>query len=65
MNEPDKFSREIANVRPGEYASLAHKITNRGSGLGEEGWFQIEVEGRKGWIADDTSTVDRKSPICP
>ncbi|MGL5081229.1 MAG: hypothetical protein ACRC8A_07045 [Microcoleaceae cyanobacterium] len=64
MSEPERLSRQIAKVRPGEYTSLDHKITSF-HGLKEEGWFQIEVEGRRGWIADDTWTIDRKSSSCP
>jgi len=63
MSEPKRLGRQIAKARPGEYTSLGHKIIDRG--LGEEGWFQIEVEGRKGWIVDDTWTIDRKSSSCP
>jgi hypothetical protein len=63
MGEPERLGRQIAKARPGEYASLGHRIIDRG--LGEEGWFKIEVEGRKGWIVDDTWTIDRKSSSCP
>lgn len=63
MSEPDRFSRQIATVRPGEYTSLDHVITNF-HGLKEDGWFQIEVEGRKGWIVEGM-TIDRKSSSCP
>jgi hypothetical protein len=64
MSKPERLGRQIAKVRPGEYTSLAHVITNF-HGLKEEGWFQIDVEGRKGWIVDDTWTIDRKSSSCP
>jgi hypothetical protein len=63
MSEPKRLGREIARARPNEYTPLGHKIVDRG--LREEGWFQIEVEGRKGWIVDDTWTIDRKSSSCP
>ncbi|MBF2002307.1 MAG: hypothetical protein IGS38_16495 [Synechococcales cyanobacterium M58_A2018_015] len=63
MSEPDRFSRQIATVSPGEYTSLGHKVKNF-HGLKEDGWLQIEVEGRKGWIVEDM-TIDRKSSSCP
>lgn len=63
MSEPERLGRQIAKASPGEYASLGHKIIDRG--LGEEGWFQIEVEGRRGWIVDDTWTIARKGSSCP
>jgi hypothetical protein len=63
MSEPDRFSRQVATVSPGEYTSLDHTITNF-HGLKEDGWFQIEVEGRKGWVVEDM-TIDRKSSSCP
>lgn len=63
MSEPERLGRQIARVEPSEYTPLSHKIIDRG--LGEEGWFQIEVAGRKGWIVDDTWTIDSKSSLCP
>ena len=31
----------------------------------QQGWFHIEYEGRRGWIKDDTWTVDSKTSECP
>jgi hypothetical protein len=63
MSEPKRFSKEIIRLNPGEYSPLEHKVVS--SGAREEGWFQIESKGRKGWIADDTWAIDRRSSSCP
>jgi hypothetical protein len=63
MSQPRRFSQEILKLNPGEYFPLKHKVV--GSGAREEGWFQIESQDRKGWIADDTWAIDRRSSSCP
>jgi SH3-like domain-containing protein len=64
LSKPDMFSRQIAKVRPGDYNSLDYKIISF-HGLQDRGWFQIELEGRKGWISDDTFAIERKNSKCP
>ncbi|MDX2215694.1 MAG: hypothetical protein SFY66_20700 [Oculatellaceae cyanobacterium bins.114] len=63
MSEPDTFSRQIIRVDPGEYTPLNHTIIS--TMIGEEGWFQLEVEGHQGWISDDTMTIYEKTQACP
>jgi hypothetical protein len=63
MSEPSRFSQQLVKVRPGEYTMLEYKVVKFGSQ--DQGWFQIEAEGRKGWIADDTWTIDSKTSTCP
>ena len=63
-SEPNRFSREIIQVNPGKYSVLEHQIINQGV-LGTESWFQIQTEGRKGWITDDTWTIEKKNSKCP
>jgi len=31
----------------------------------DQGWFQIEAEGRKGWILDNTIMIAEKTTTCP
>ncbi len=62
MSEPSRFSQELVKVKPGQYTSLDYKVVKFGSQ--DQGWFQIEVEDRKGWIADDTWTIDSKTAAC-
>jgi tetratricopeptide (TPR) repeat protein len=63
MSEPSRFSQQLVKVRPGEYTMLEYKVVKFGSQ--DQGWFQIAAEGRTGWIADDTWTIDSKTSTCP
>lgn len=63
MSKPDQFSQELIAVEPGKYTALNYVTTNRVNR--EESWFQIELEGRKGWIANNTFNIDGKSSSCP
>ncbi|PSR16648.1 Clp protease [filamentous cyanobacterium CCP3] len=62
--KPDNFSRELVKVPSGSYEPSAHG-TRSSWVMGEEAWFHVEVEGRKGWIKDDTFNIDGKSIECP
>lgn len=64
MKDPDRFSQELVRVNPSDYNPLDYKVVNFG-GLKDQGWFQIEAAGRRGWIADDTWTVASKAAACP
>jgi hypothetical protein len=63
MREPDRLGQEMINVKPGDYTPLDHKMVS--TMVREEGWFQIEAEGRRGWIANDTWTIEEKTQTCP
>lgn len=63
MSEPDTFSQELVRVGPGEYATSDYTVTTFASQ--EQGWFQIEAEGRTGWIRNDTWTIAEKTSACP
>ena len=63
MSQPDEFSTEISSVEPGEYETMNYKVVE--TGPGEQGWFKIQVEGREGWIKNDTWTIDSKTEECP
>jgi hypothetical protein len=62
--DPETFSREIIGVPSGDYTVLDYKVVNFG-GLTNDGWFQIEVSGRTGWIVDNTWTINAKTQVCP
>ncbi|NJL36263.1 MAG: hypothetical protein HC899_05510 [Leptolyngbyaceae cyanobacterium SM1_4_3] len=62
-SEPENFSQELITVRPGEYIPIDYRVTSFG-GLRNDGWFMIEAEGRRGWIRDDTWTIDSKTRLC-
>jgi hypothetical protein len=64
QSQPDRFSRELVRVKPGTYNALEHVITDFGS-LRQEGWFRVEFDNRKGWIANDTWSIEKKSSSCP
>ncbi len=63
MSEPDQFSQELIRVKPGEYPTLDY--TERTFVNQQQGWFQIESEGRTGWIRNDTWTIADKTSACP
>jgi hypothetical protein len=63
MSEPKRLSKKISKIRPGDYTPFKHTIVSFGQQ--EEGWFQVEVAGQTGWIADDTWAIDHKSSSCP
>ena len=50
------------SVKPGEYPRLGYQVVEF-AGI-DQGWFQIEAEGRKGWIANDTWTISSKTNAC-
>jgi hypothetical protein len=63
MSEPDLKSQQIALLMSGSYASLSYRSINS-YGMFTEGWFQIELKGRRGWIQDNTWTISNKSREC-
>lgn len=63
MAEPDAFSQEVARVQPGNYTPLDY-VTQDFVGR-SQGWFLIEADGRRGWVRNDTWTINRKSAQCP
>lgn len=63
MSQPNVFSQEVIRVKPGEYKATEQVITSFGSS--EIGWLQIEAEGRRGWIKNDTWTIEVKGSACP
>ena len=63
MSKPDPFSQQLIAVKPGKYTALDYVIIKRANR--EQGWFQIELEGRKGWIMNDIVTIKGKSSTCP
>jgi chemotaxis protein histidine kinase CheA len=62
-SEPQRQSQELIRVRPGEYIPVDYTVTSFG-GLRNDGWFLIEAEGRRGWIRDDTWTINSKTRLC-
>ena len=63
MSDPDPFSTEITSVDPGEYETIDYTVVE--TGPGEQGWFKINVNGREGWIKNDTWTIESKTADCP
>jgi type IV secretory pathway VirB10-like protein len=62
-SEPQTHSQELIRVRPGEYIPIDYTVTSFG-GLRNDGWFLIEAEGRRGWIINDTWTIESKTRLC-
>ncbi|MBD2119319.1 hypothetical protein [Trichocoleus sp. FACHB-262] len=63
LSQPYTFSRQLIRVEPGDYKVTEQVITSLGKD--EEGWFQIESQGREGWIEDDTWNIAEKNSACP
>jgi hypothetical protein len=62
---PSRLSREVevVSVTPGQYRSSRYAI-ERFAGR-DYGWFLINLDGRYGWIQDDTYTIAEKTSDCP
>lgn len=63
MSEPDTFSQEIMNVSSGDYPTSDFREVLFGDT--QQGWFQIEADGRTGWVRNDTWTIADKTSGCP
>ena len=61
--EPGQLSQGIGQVPPGTYRSSNYRET--ASTASTVGWFQIEVDGRLGWLPDDAWTIAQKTSMCP
>ena len=62
-SKPENFSQELISVSPGQYIPIDYTVTNFG-GLRNDGWFLIEAGGRRGWIREDTWTINSKTRLC-
>lgn len=61
--EPDHASRTLSSVPAETYTPLAAAEADWAGRT--ELWFQLDVEGRIGWLADSTIIVVDKSAGCP
>jgi hypothetical protein len=62
MSEPNLNSQQLASLRSGRYASLGYRSIN--TFILKEVWFQIESEGQRGWIQDNSGIISSKSREC-
>jgi hypothetical protein len=63
ISEPDLNSQQLASLKPGTYNPLDYRSVNS-YGLLKEGWFQIESEGQRGWIQDNSWIISSKRGEC-
>ncbi len=61
--EPSHLARQLSSVPDGSYPVLDWEEVDW-AGLAEL-WFLIEVDGRQGWIFDNTILIASKSSDCP
>lgn len=61
--EPDPMSQGTVRVPPGEYEVKDYQTTTHAST--EMGFFRITVDGRTGWVANDTWAIADKTSACP
>lgn len=59
----DLFSLELGRVPVGDYSPSDTVVVDFAGK--QQRYFQISVEGKIGWILDDTILVARKSAACP
>jgi hypothetical protein len=63
MREPNRFSEELIELDPGKYTPT--KYISQQSGVGKQGWFLVESEGKRGWVENSTWAIEEKSNACP
>lgn len=61
--EPSPVSQGAAKVPPGDYDAEEYTTTQYAGT--EMGFFRITVDGRTGWIADNTFDIESKTSTCP
>jgi hypothetical protein len=61
--EPDTFSNTVMRIPAGTYPVEA--IENVQFGPENQRWFRITVDGRTGFVRDDTFNIASKSDDCP
>lgn len=59
----DLFSLELGRVPVDNYSPSDTVVVDFAGK--QERWFQISVEGKMGWVLDDTILIARKSAACP
>ncbi len=62
-DKPDLFSLELGRVPVGDY-SPSDTVVADFAGK-QQRYFQIDVEGKVGWVLDDTILIAEKSAACP
>lgn len=63
-DKPERSSRKLIKLPTGNHKVLDHRLVSFG-GLRDDSWFQLEVNGREGWIINDTWSIDSKTDECP
>lgn len=63
MSEANQFSPAVLEVRSGDYGATVYRLVSFGGGHIKQGWFQIQVEGRTGWI--NSEAIGAKTSGCP
>ncbi len=61
--EPGMFSQDVMEIPSGKYSANDYATTEHAGST--TGWFQIRIEGRTGWVADDTWHIADKTSECP
>jgi hypothetical protein len=62
QREPNYFSQRMVQVPPGDYTVLEQQVVNF-VGINDY-WLKIQANDRTGWVFDDVSTINNKSPAC-
>lgn len=62
-DEPNHAARVLVSVPSGDYSPLAATEATWAGRV--ELWYQLDVNGRVGWLVDDTILVTAKSGGCP
>lgn len=62
QSEPDPVGQGTTRVPPGDYTVQAYETRQH---VSEIGFFRITVDGRSGWIKNNTWTIESKTSACP
>ena len=61
--EPSHFAMDMGRLKPGRYSVFRSAVVNF-AGIQKQGWYEVEVAGRKGWIQNDGWAIDERIGQC-
>ena len=62
-DEPSHLGMDMGSLKPGKYSVFRSAVVNF-AGIQKQGWYEVEVAGRKGWIQNDGWAIDERIGQC-